>query len=200
MPEDEPASKQQRDFLEYLGVKVPERLTKPQASELIDEAQAHRGAESSEEKPPEPAKRGTGCPFGCLIGFVAAVVIGLIAAFFVVSDARERLASRPLEPKRKPLVSRPAPVAPTNAPPAAPPAPAFKPGEERFAIGTLKAYGQLKQMPNGEWAKHGPWTNYWANGTINSWGQYRDGQPVGPWPFWLDDGRFMSTNRFAPPR
>ncbi|MBI4026467.1 MAG: hypothetical protein HY360_15890, partial [Verrucomicrobia bacterium] len=81
----------------------------------------------------------------------------------------------------------------------------FKPGEERYANGNLMARGTLKSRPDGtsghlrggtnEWVKHGPWTNYWANGAINTFGEYENGEKIGAWPFWLETGAFLITNQ-----
>ncbi|MBI4028326.1 MAG: tetratricopeptide repeat protein [Verrucomicrobia bacterium] len=86
----------------------------------------------------------------------------------------------------------------------------FKPGdlsaarqaEERYANGSLMARGALKSRSGGttgEWVKHGPWTNYWANGTINTFGEYANGEKIGAWPFWTEDGRLIVTNQFGAP-
>ncbi len=84
----------------------------------------------------------------------------------------------------------------TNTSPVAPLPPAMKPEVQNYANGRVREQGSLRQQADGSWVKHGIWTNYWANGNINTWGEYQDGEKVGAWPFWMEDGKQLSTNRF----
>jgi hypothetical protein len=71
------------------------------------------------------------------------------------------------------------------------------PSEERYANGALRSAGNLTRLPDNRWVKHGCWTNYWANGSINTYGVYSNGIAVGPWPFWTDDRILITTNIFT---
>ncbi|MBI4023506.1 MAG: hypothetical protein HY360_00900 [Verrucomicrobia bacterium] len=82
------------------------------------------------------------------------------------------------------------PTATSTAPPI------LKFTEERYANGKLKEHGFEKQLTDGQWVRTGVWTNYWANGNINTYGEYRDGQKTGVWPFWIEDGRQSLSNTF----
>lgn len=72
----------------------------------------------------------------------------------------------------------------------------FKFSEERNPNGSLRARGLLKLMPDGEWARHGMWSNYWASGSLSVCGEYEEGEKVGPWCYWHESGNFMMTNQF----
>ncbi|MDD2706806.1 MAG: protein kinase [Verrucomicrobiae bacterium] len=105
---------------------------------------------------------------------------------------RDATAPRHLPPSTSQTSSSPQPKVQPMPPPI--PEPDVKNGEERFANGNLQSCGSLKRLPDGRWVKNGLWTNFWANGQINTFGEYRDDEKVGPWPFYLDNGVPMSTN------
>ncbi|MBI4023475.1 MAG: tetratricopeptide repeat protein [Verrucomicrobia bacterium] len=87
-------------------------------------------------------------------------------------------------------------VAPSGAPFKSGGLSAARESEELYANGNLMARGVLKQTADGRWIKHGAWTNYWANGAINSFGQYENGEKIGAWPFWMETGEFLITNQY----
>lgn len=101
-----------------------------------------------------------------------------------------------------PPVKREEPVAPVvavsekPAPVALVPEVTTRLSEERFGNGKLRAVGMLKMVAEGAWVKDGTWTNYWSNGSINTTGDYQDGEQVGAWPFWTDSGLALGTNQF----
>lgn len=127
------------------------------------------------------------------------VLAGLGVAGWLVSQNPALFQSKPESPPEpvpeKVNPTKPPPPAPVPNP-AKPPEPVTKADVQTFANGQVSETGTLKQLPDGSWVKHGAWTNFWANGKINTWGEYQDGEKVGAWPFWMEDGREISTNRF----
>jgi hypothetical protein len=71
--------------------------------------------------------------------------------------------------------------------------------EEFFANGKLMARGMKRALSDGRRVKCGVWTNYWANGAVNTYGHYEDGEKVGLWPFYVEEGTLCITNRYRPP-
>ncbi len=99
----------------------------------------------------------------------------------------------------KPVVVEPIvqPVRPTSTKARKPIViPDIKSGTKYYPSGITEEDGLLKRLPSGRWVKHGIWTNYWANGKISTFGEYQEGQKVGIWPFWVDDGRLVLTNSY----
>ncbi len=148
--------------------------------------------------PPSPQKKKKA---GLAVGILIVVGIGVlgVATKLGMDFMRSTVQSEPTQPTQhlepEKVLTNKMVVAPTPAP--APPAePLFKLEEEQYSNGHIKARGSLKKLPDGQWVKHGMWTNYWLNGKINTHGMYNHDKRVGAWPFWLDNGQQLATNHF----
>lgn len=149
----------------------------------------------------EASGRSRGVLLGLLVAVIVLGTIGLLYYGRPSSRAAAEAAAAPATPAPPARVTQaPAPI--EAPPPVARPSVEAAPkavDEEFYANGKLRARGRMKTLSDGNRVRHGIWTNYWANGSVNAFGSYEDGEQVGTWLFYVDDGSLCITNSYRPP-
>ncbi len=149
--------------------------------------------------PPGPPGKGGERKRMWLLGgaiFLVAALAGAGTWWFLVF--RKTPAPAPAPGVRAAAEKRPAATLPEKRPADKPPS-AVKTREEFYANGKLMGRGTVKLTTDGRETKHGVWSNYWASGALSMFGAYENGEKVGDWPFFSEDGRISLTNQYRPP-